>query len=598
LIRMMNNTRKKYKAAVCLASLLLLIVICTLFSRLGDLGGSDHLYRNDHAVKSELYFSKPSGFYDQDFPLLINAPTEEIYYTIDGSEPDYHSTKYTEPLWICDASQYANVHSARTDLSAGFLTEYIDKVGGAKLDFSTPEGLVDKCTIVRAVYYDENGNRSDVITGTFFVGFQEKEAYRDIKVLSIVTEPGNLFDYNTGIYVLGKTFDDFVANNGLSSRHNSTVKYWQWWEANYRNKGSNWERPATLQIFDQHNNIVLTQDVGIRIQGGGSRGYITKSMNVYAREQYGGNTKIHYDFWDTGYLPDVFTISSSGDDMWAKMRDRLISELSDGMSFSAMHYEPCMLFLDGEFWGFFYITEKYNETYIQETYQVNASNVVSMKNTEQEMGTVDCLIAYQRWLHFMDNNDFAIPANYEKACQLMDMESTIDYLAVEAYIGRSGDWFYEMHNTHIWRSIEQGTGQYEDQKWRWMLFDQNSGGASENLTGFNSIALLRERSPMVDSLCTNKMFAEALATRILEIGQNQFSAENVVRTMDEYIVQTQAAMDLHRMRYGLDQEMINKEIASIRNFFVNRFPNVVSMLKEEFPDLNVDAILQQTSNLS
>lgn len=75
---------------------------------------------------TELTFSQESGFYENAFRLRIYAPTgTEIYYTLDGSVPDEHAIKYTEPILINDATENNNVYSARDDVAAGFLKDDI-----------------------------------------------------------------------------------------------------------------------------------------------------------------------------------------------------------------------------------------------------------------------------------------------------------------------------------------------------------------------------------------------------------------------------------------------------------------------------------------
>lgn len=73
-----------------------------------------------------------------------------------------------------------------------------------------PDYKVDKATIVRAVAYDDFGHHSDVKTASYFIGFSDKNGYTGIKTLSIVTDPSNLFGYETGIYVTGKAYDEYV----------------------------------------------------------------------------------------------------------------------------------------------------------------------------------------------------------------------------------------------------------------------------------------------------------------------------------------------------------------------------------------------------
>ena len=59
---------------------------------------------------------------------------------------------------------------------------------------------VDKATIVRAVAVNSEGERSAVITETYFVGLDE--AYREETVISLIADPEALFGIN-GIYVTG-----------------------------------------------------------------------------------------------------------------------------------------------------------------------------------------------------------------------------------------------------------------------------------------------------------------------------------------------------------------------------------------------------------
>ena len=111
---------------------------------------------------SEPVFSAESGFYEEKFYLKLKAGIgEDIYYTLDGSEPTVDSIKYTGKIEIKECSHKENVYAARKDLSP--TRDY------------TPDFKVDKANVVRAVSYNAATNKiSNVVTKVYFVGYENQ----------------------------------------------------------------------------------------------------------------------------------------------------------------------------------------------------------------------------------------------------------------------------------------------------------------------------------------------------------------------------------------------------------------------------------------
>ena len=98
-------------------------------------------------------------------------------------------------------------------------------------------------------------------------------------VISIVTNPENLFDPDKGIYVLGNLFMEYKK----SGKYNPDKPFDFHKDCNYCMKGSEWEREVSLTIF-KNGEISIEQNVGIRIKGQSTRDQPQNSFKVYARK--------------------------------------------------------------------------------------------------------------------------------------------------------------------------------------------------------------------------------------------------------------------------------------------------------------------------
>lgn len=510
---------------------------------------------------TELTFSRESGFYEEPFTLELNAPVgTQIYYTLDGSEPDENAILYTEPVMIEDATDHENVLCMRTDVVwNGFAEDNEPDYDNYDPKYTVPEYQVDKCTIVRAAYKDADGNFSRTRSASYFVGYEEKKEYNGVNIISVVTDPDNLFDYEKGIYVFPY---------GLRALGNWTME------------GIEWERGAAVQLFKPEKNIFLDQDCGIRIQGGMSRGRLPKSFNLYAREQYSGTGRFYADLFGTDYMAEVVTLFAGGEDVMSKCRDMLVSGLTEGRNFAVMHYEPCAMFLNGEYWGFYWLTEKYDDIYFDHYYGVDDDNVVMIKATELAEGTEEDYRLYTGMIDYMSNTDFSIEENYNSACELIDMQSCIDYYAVEIYIGHNSDW--PDYNEGLWRARRPGEGEYEDGRWRWILYDVNSA-LSPGGSAYDTLSHAGKFSAMFRNLCRNETFKRQFVITLMDLSNTIFSKENVDPVIAECIQEMDKPMSVHLKRFFSfdDNSRYLQEIAHIQRFFDERKPYVEQYVKED-----------------
>lgn len=555
------NIKKKI---ITIITILLFTVLCLISSGFNfKYMLAEAVYRNENSVNSKILFSKKSGFYDEKFYLNIYAPSDEIYYTLDGSEPTKKSSRYEESLLIYDASKNENTNSMRTDFSALFFksnTEYV-----------VPDYLIEKCTILKVAYYDQNGQRSKTEERVYFIGYGDKSGYSDVNIISITAEPGDLFSSDRGIYVLGDSFEEYKN----TTDYEQIQEYL--WGANYKHSGREWERNAHIQVFNAERELVLSQNVGLRIQGGVSRAFYPKSLNLYARDVYGSN-QMQYDFFGTGYYPQRVTLSSGGNDYYGKIRDRIGAELTENCDFSTMNYIPYVLFLNGEYWGFYYLTEKYDENYIEHYYNIDKDNVVIIKQRSLEAGKPEDYELYEEMVEFIESADMTVDENYEKACSMIDIDSFIDYYAAEIYMARNADW--PSANFALWRSSKTSQKPYEDGKWRWMLFDVNTSALHSDLEEHDTLAYVIEECSLFANLSENENFRNAFANKLREMRDNYFTLEKVEAKLGAYELLMRDPMENHFQRFfGRDNERFLHESRQVWAFACLRGEHIEDMLE-------------------
>ncbi len=158
---------------------------------------------------------------------------------------------------------------------------------------------------------------------------------------------------------------------------------------------------------------VYSANTGIRIHGYSSSALPQKSFKLYSRAEY-GTKKFDYDLFH-GAVKNVngehigsfnhLILRNGGNDQKLKLRDRLNQEMAAGGSFGTQAQTECIVFLDGEYWGLYNITEKLNESYVTAHYGVKKSTVCMFKDpVEYIEGDVKGLEDYKEKVRSMQES--------------------------------------------------------------------------------------------------------------------------------------------------------------------------------------------------
>lgn len=479
-------------------------------------------------------FSHKAGFYAENIAVeLTAAKGAQIYFTTDGSDPDESDALYTAPI----------------EINAG--------------------GEV-RATTIKALCVND-GERSDIYTRSFVTGRGVAERFgEDTLVFVLSTDPYNLYDYEYGIAVPGKIYDDYVKEHpGEEIPYNAP--------GNYYMTGREAERDIYVEVFESGGDNVISQAAGVRIVGGYSRVVSQKSLKLIARKEYDPkNGKFKYAFFPDAVTEAGVPISEydrvvlrngANDREFAGVRDELSQQLARDYGYSStQHTTPAAVFLNGEYYGFAWLHENYNEDYLATQYGGNKEQYEIVANTENpEEGSERALADFAVVTDYIYNRDLTDERTFGEFCKLVDIEDLMQYYAMQIFISNK-DW--PGNNFKAYRYYpaqgEELTSEKMDGRWRFLFFDAEyawglygEGHTLRTLSDLLSGEHMSGESAMLKALLTREDMCEKLANTLCDLMAGAFSTENILETLDE-LCEKSDGEQMYALKRGITSEWANE----------------------------------------
>lgn len=221
------------------------------------------------------------------------------------------------------------------------------------------------------------------------------------------------------------------------------------------------EKRIYAEYFDEQGKKEVEFPCGAALFGPSSRKHAQKGVKLTLRETYGVNEVTYPFFRDNEKAVRTFSkilLRPSGEEqLYSKLRDELVPALIRGrMDLDFQEFQACALYINGQYWGAYYIREHLGSDYVYRYYGYEKGDydIVKAQHIAQE-GT---LAAYKRMTKFCEDNNLGERKNYEALCKIVDMDSLINYWIVETYFGNSD-------------TVNLRCYKHKDGKWRWMLYD-------------------------------------------------------------------------------------------------------------------------------
>ena len=509
-----------------------------------------------------LTFSSAGGLFEESFYLSMSSPLSEgiIRYTVNGEVPSENSEQYSSSIHIYDRTEESN-NIANINLHSS------NPSGGG--NWKKPNGNVFKGTVLRAAVFDTNGEMiSEILTQSYFVA---KDIFTrfGLPVVSLVTQESNLFG-SSGIYT------------------------------NYDNRGRDWERDVHMEFFEKDGTPCINQNLGMRINGGATRSMSQKSFRIYARDEYDiykGSIKYElfpglvtsYDGTKTMDKFKRLVLRSGGNDNNITMlRDSLMQTLIAPLNVETLTSRPCVAFVNGEFWGIYYIYERYDEHYFSNKYDLEREKVgvfeISTGATAGSLseGVTQHQAFYDEVYSFFRDNTFESDEKYAKAQEYIDIDSLIDFYAANIFCGNT-DW--PGNNGVFWRYLtdsgryDKEAVWYKDGRIRWAVKDLDySFGmglevdynmihhavSTESLNGAG-IQSGADSTRIFRRCLQNAEFCERFINRLSDMMNTYFEESYIISHIDRLKNELLTAMPEHINRYPGDIKSMNEWNGNIKD---------------------------------
>ncbi len=478
----------------------------------------------NEVVKSGIQFSISEMFLTSPKQLTFSgkADGEEIRYTLNSDDPDETSILYRGPIEI------------------------------------------NKNIVVRARAFKSGAVPGKIVSRTYLFDIPPT-----LPTVAITTDSMNLWDNETGIYVLGDSYENSDPYYGAN-----------FWE--------DWEKPAGIEMTGTDGNRMFSMNCGLKIFGAWSRARPQKSLSVFFRNEYGDPALEGIQLFKSKPITSFKSVvlRNAGNDYdYVRYRDGMMTDLVKNLDSDIQAFEPVILYLNGKYWGHINLREKINENYLESNHKVDPEKVDILEGDAivVEGGNEN----YLEIIDFINKNSLLTNANYEVVANQIDISNYIDYMLSMIYFDNR-DW--PGNNIKYWKL------QIEGGKWRWLMYDTDFGFGLYNQTAYNLNTLqfaLEPNGPswpnpawstlLFRKLVENSGFRNTFINRFADMMNTTFLPENVIAKIDSVARIVEPEIPRHYQRWSMPSPgafTYNTQV--MRNFAINRPQYVRSHITQQF----------------
>lgn len=439
-----------------------------------------------------------------------------IHYTLDGTKPTADSPIYEAPLELT------------------------------------------KSAVVRAIVFVDGKIASECTTKTFLITDEHQ-----LNVVCLTCDPDDLFSDERGIWADGPGWTEPHPHKGAN--------YWK-----------NWEREVFFEYYEKDGTLGVGFSAGIKNHGQYSRVMKQKSVSINLKEVFGSGTT-HYPFFgeDGVSVFDNLLLRTGGQDaVYTNIIDAYCARVVTGqMDLDLMNDRPVAVYLNGEYWGMYYIRDKINESYVYYRQGIEEDNLDMIKgNKTVQTGSFD---AHNELLTYIRNHDLSKQEYFDYVASQIDIEEWTNYWIVETFFSNT-----DTGNIRFYRS-KDGTG-----KWRWILFDMD-WACFRSTYHWNMIEEFIAPSghgngnafstTIARGLFQNAEFKKYFIETYAEYMHTVFAPERLLAILDDMVAEVDSEMVRHCSRWtAISYAAWGRNVTKLRTILQKRWDYSVGDLQETF----------------
>jgi gliding motility-associated-like protein len=237
--------------------------------------------------------------------------------------------------------------------------------------------------------------------------------------------------------------------------------------------GGQW---VSYEFFDKNRNFIEEFEGRARRHGHDSWAYDQKGFKIYPNDESGYQAQYDHKYFNTSTRDkfDVLIFKAAASDNYAgntpptkpcHLRDAFAHTLAEkyNLDMDFRRYEPTIIYINGKYWGVYEIRERVDKDHKAYYYGQKEKNLDQLQYWGGLTVTAGSATGWTTLQNFINNNNMAIPANYQVVKDSMNIRSFIQYFVFNQYLVNS-DWLN--WNTMWWRA--RGSNPI---KWRFSLWD-------------------------------------------------------------------------------------------------------------------------------